>query len=444
MVPHDGKPVMSKIQRIAVVGSGISGLASAWLLGRRHAVTLYEANDYLGGHTHTHDVRVGGRDHRVDTGFIVFNPTHYPLLTRLFDELGVRSQPTQMSLSVRNETSGLEYNATSLATLFCQRRNLFSPRFFGLIRDILRFNREARALLAVAGPGPTLGDYLARNRYGAAFRDEHLVPMSSALWSAPPREVLEFPAKYLVQFLANHEMLQVTRRAPWRVVQGGSSTYIQALTTRWNVTARLGCPVLRIERSGGHVTVESLAGRERYDQVVLACHSDQALELLSAPTRAERDILGAIGYQPNRVLLHTDASVMPQRPRAWAAWNALIPQGPATPCTVSYWMNLLQGIDSAEPLIVTLNPTRPIDPAKVLRSLHYAHPAYTQASVAARARKAEIQGARRIWFAGAYWGWGFHEDGMRSAVDVAAALGVAWPVRAAHPARLAEARELAA
>jgi uncharacterized protein len=441
---HEGKLAMSKVQRIAVIGSGISGLASAWLLGRRHAVTLYEANDYLGGHTHTHDVRVAGRDHRVDTGFIVFNPAHYPLLTRLFDELGVRSQPTHMSLSVRNETSGLEYNATSLATLFCQRRNLLSPRFFGLVRDILRFNREARALLTMAGPGPTLGDYLAQNRYGAAFRDEHLVPMSSALWSAPPREVLEFPAKYLVQFFSNHEMLQVSGRAPWRVVQGGSSTYIQALAARWNVTARLGCPVLRIERSGSHVTVESLAGRERYDQVVLACHSNQALELLSTPTPAERDILGAIGYQPNRVILHTDASVMPQRPRAWAAWNALIPREPGSLCTVSYWMNLLQGLDSAEPLIVTLNPTRSIDPAKVLRSLVYAHPVYTQASVAARARKADIQGAWRTWFAGAYWGWGFHEDGMRSAVEVAAALEVPWPALAVPAAPLREARELAA
>ena len=436
---------MSEVQRIAVVGSGISGLASAWLLGHHHAVTLYEANVYLGGHTHTHTVRVGGRIHRVDTGFIVYNPVHYPLLTRLFAELGVSSQPTQMSLSVRNEATGLEYNATSLATLFCQRRNLFSPRFFGLIRDILRFNREARTVLSVAGAGPTLGDYLLDQGYGAAFRDEHLVPMSSALWSAPPREVLEFPVKYLVQFLANHEMLQVSGRAPWRVVQGGSATYVRALSARWNVTTRLGCQVTGIDRSGGDVVVvDTLDGSERYDQVVLACHSDQALKLLATPTCAERDILGAIGYQPNRVILHTDASVMPQRPRAWAAWNALIPEESGAPCTVSYWMNLLQGIESAEPLIVTLNPTRRIDPAKVLRSLQYAHPVYTEASVAARARKAEIQGGRRTWFAGAYWGWGFHEDGMRSAVEVAAALEVPWPARAIGSDPLPAARELAA
>jgi predicted NAD/FAD-binding protein len=443
-MPRDGMRHMSKVERIAVIGSGISGLASAWLLARRHAVTLYEANDYLGGHTHTHQVVVGGRAHRVDTGFIVFNPAHYPLLTRLFEELGVHSQPTRMSLSVRNEASGLEYNATSLATLFCRRRNLLSPRFYGLIRDILRFNREARALLSIAGAGPTLGEYLAEHGYGAAFRDEHLVPMTSALWSAPPREVLEFPARYLVQFLANHEMLQVNGRVPWRVVAGGSATYVEALTARWNVTAHVGCAVVRVERTAGHVAVHSLAGSERFDQVVLACHSDQALKLLAAPSRAERDILGAIRYQPNRVILHTDTAVMPQRPRAWAAWNALIPREPGTACTVSYWMNLLQGIDSAEPLIVTLNPTRPLDPAKVLRALHYAHPLYTHASVAARARKAEIQGARRTWFAGAYWGWGFHEDGMRSAVEVAAALEVPWPAHAARPASRPAVREIAA
>jgi predicted NAD/FAD-binding protein len=272
--------------------------------------------------------------------------------------------------------------------------------------------------------------------------------MSSALWSAPPREVLEFPAKYLVRFLANHEMLQVSGRVPWRVVQGGSATYIEALAARWNVAVRLGCPVMRIERTGGHVVVDSRAGSEQFDQVVLACHSDQALGLLAAPTRPERDILGAIGYQPNRVILHTDSSVMPQRARAWAAWNALVPREPGTAATVSYWMNLLQGIESTEPLIVTLNPTRPIDPAKVLRTLSYAHPVYSHASVAARARKSEIQGACRTWFAGAYWGWGFHEDGMRSAVEVASALGAAWPARApaptARPAAPPESRELAA
>ena len=435
---------MNKLQRIAVVGGGIAGLASAWLLGKRHRVTLFEANDHLGGHTDTHEVMVGGRRHHVDTGFIVFNPVHYPLLTRLFAELGVRSQPTTMSLSVRNEASGLEYNATSLSTLFCQRRNLFSPRFIGLVRDILRFNREARELLALEESGPTLSEYLRANRYGSAFRDEHLVPMTSALWSAPPLAALDFPAKYLIQFLENHEMLQVNGRAPWRVVKGGSARYVEALCERWNVNVRSGSAVSRVERTGAGVAITSASGTEHFDQVVLACHSDQALNLLSDPSTRERDILGAIGYQPNRVILHTDASVMPRHRRAWAAWNAFIPAATASTCTVSYWMNLLQGIDSTEPLIVSLNPVQPIDPAKVLRTLDYAHPQYTHASVAARARKAQIQGERRTWYAGAYWGWGFHEDGMRSAVDVAEHLGAPWIEASAPTPAPAASRELAA
>ena len=454
--PAGDEPGRAAARRVAVIGSGISGLASAWFLSRRYAVTLFEASDYLGGHTHTHDIVLGGRHHRVDTGFIVFNAAHYPLLTRLFETLGVRSQPTPMSLSVRNEASGLEYNATSLSGLFCQRRNAFSPRFWGMIRDILRFNREAPALLALEGPGPTIGEYLAAHGYGAAFGDEHLVPMASALWSAPPGRIASFPARYLVEFLANHQMLQIGRRTPWRVVQGGSTTYVEALRKRWKVAVRIESPVSRIEGGNDHVTVVSAAGREHFDHAVLACHSDQALALLAEPSRREREILGAIGYQPNRVVLHTDAAAMPENPRAWAAWNALIPRTDGEACTVSYWMNRLQGIDSAKPLIVTLNPTRRIDARHILRELSYAHPVYDQASVAARARKAEIQGARRTWFAGAYWGWGFHEDGMRSALDVAEALGAGWPEdparsegggrseRAARPPAPSRAPELAA
>lgn len=435
---------MNKLERIAVVGAGVAGLVSAWLLDKRHRVTLFEANDHLGGHTHTHEVMVGGRRHCVDTGFIVFNPMHYPLLMRLFAELGVDSQPTTMSLSVHNEGSGLEYNASSLSTLFCQRRNLFSPRFLGLVRDILRFNREARELLSFQGAGPTVSEYLRENRYGSAFRDEHLVPMISALWSAPPLETLEFPAKYLVQFLENHRMLQVNGRAPWRVVRGGSARYVEALCGRWNVTVRSRSPVTHVERTGAGVAITSASGTEHFDHVVLACHSDQALKLLGDPSEREREILGSIGYRPNRVILHTDASVMPRHPRAWAAWNAVIPAGSARACTVSYWMNLLQGIDSAEPLIVSLNPSQPIDTTKVLRTLEYAHPEYTHTSVAARARKTQIQGERRTWFAGAYWGWGFHEDGMRSAAEVAARLGAPWIERPAPTLALATSRELAA
>lgn len=424
--------------RIAVIGAGISGLASAWLLSRRHQVTLLEANDYLGGHTHTHEVRLGSGPQRVDTGFIVFNPRYYPLLTRLFEELGVESEPTTMSFSVRNESSGLEYNASSLSGLFCQRRNLFSPRFLGMIRDLLRFYREAPALLEEVGPGPTLGEYLERGRYGAAFRDEHLVPMASALWSSPPRQILAFPARYLVRFLANHQMLKVSERPAWRVVRGGSARYVEAMRARWRVEERPRTPVRRVRRGAGEVEVTTDGGSASFDQVVFACHSDQALAMLADPSPAEREVLGAIRYQPNEVVLHTDASALPRDRRAWAAWNALVPRDPTDACTVSYCMNLLQGIDAPEPLVVTLNPVRPPDPRLVLRTMRYHHPIYTHESVAAQGRKGEIQGMRRSWFAGAYWGWGFHEDGVQSAAEVAAALDAPWseaPPRAAPPKR---------
>ncbi|MDF3981673.1 NAD(P)/FAD-dependent oxidoreductase [Luteibacter sahnii] len=404
--------------RIAIIGSGISGLASAWLLGREHEVVLFEANDYLGGHTHTHDIELDGRHYRVDSGFIVHNPAHYPLLHGLFDELGVASQPTTMSFSVRNEATGLEYNATTLDTLFCQRRNLLSPRFIGMVRDLMRFYREAPSVLDLADAGPSLGDYLARHGYGAAFRDEHLVPMASALWSSPPESILKFPVQYLVRFMANHQMLQVNDRPQWQVVRGGSRTYIEAMRTRWRVTERLSSPVRSVRRDADGVALVSSHGTERFDQVIFACHSDQALSLLDDASNAERTVLGAIPYQVNDTVLHTDASVLPSHRKAWAAWNALLPAAPGEACTVSYYMNLLQRIESPRPFIVSLNQTGRIDPARILRRMTYAHPVYTAATVRAQSRKGDIQGVNRYWFAGAYWGWGFHEDGMRSAMDV--------------------------
>ena len=387
---------------------------------------MFEANDYFGGHTHTHDITLHGRHYAVDTGFIVHNPRHYPLLNALFAELGVESQPTTMSFSVRNEASGLEYNATDLDTLFCQRRNLVSPRFWGMLRDLSRFYREAPALLDMTGEGPTLGDYLAQGGYGAMFRDEHLVPMASALWSSASARILAFPAKYLVRFMANHQMLQVSDRPQWNVVRGGSNTYVDALRARWCVQERLNTPVKMLLRDHDGVTVFTPGGAERFDQIVLACHSDQALRLLNDASDAERSILGHLPYQANETVLHTDASLLPRRRKAWAAWNASIPRDAGEVCTVSYCMNLLQGIDAPEPFVVTLNRTDAIDPAKILRRMQYHHPVYSHASVAAQARKAEIQGLRRTWFAGAYWGWGFHEDGIRSAVEVAQALGMPW------------------
>jgi predicted NAD/FAD-binding protein len=431
--------------RIAVVGSGIAGLASAWLLSRQHEVTLFESGSYLGGHTHTHDVQQQGKNYRVDSGFIVHNPRHYPLLTRLFSDLGVASQPTTMSFAVHNEASGLEYNASTLDTLFCQRRNLLSPRFIGMVRDLTRFYREAPELLQHPDDATTLGDYLLQHRYGNAFRDEHLIPMASALWSSPAEQILRFPALYLVQFMANHQMLQISDRPEWRVVKGGSSSYVRALRARWSVQERLNCPVRAVHRHAGHVEVQSAAGSESFDQIVLACHSDQALALLADADPRERSILGAMPYQVNDTVLHTDASLLPRRRKAWAAWNAWLPRDPAQSCTVSYCMNLLQGIESPEPFVVTLNRTAAIDPDKVLARMRYHHPVYSVDSVAAQTRKGEIQGKRLTWFAGAYWGWGFHEDGMRSAVNVAEGLGIRWAGGiSAVPATAAAAEELAA
>lgn len=417
--------------RIAVIGSGVSGLVCAWLLSREHEVTLFESNGYLGGHTHTHDIERRGRRFAVDSGFIVHNPRNYPLLTRLLGELRVPSSPTTMSFSVCNEATGLEYSAATLNALFCQRRNLLSPRFLGMVRDLLRFYREAAALLETAGEGPTLGDYLDGHGFGTAFREEHLIPMASALWSSPPTRILSFPARYLVQFMANHRMLAVRGRPEWRVVCGGSASYVRALRARWRVHVRLDCPVRAIRRQAAHVLVTATGDTERFDHAVLACHSDQALSLLTDASERERDILGAIAYQPNEAVLHTDPTLLPSRRAAWAAWNAFIPRDRDAPCTVSYCMNLLQRLDSPEPFVVTLNRSQAIDPAKVLRRMQYHHPVYTHRSVTAQRRRAEISGVNRTWFAGAYWGWGFHEDGIRSAVDVAAGFGIRWGVPAA-------------
>jgi len=337
-----------------------------------------------------------------------------------------------MSFSMHSDRSGVEYNATSLDGLFCQRRNLVSPRFWGMLADLRRFYRDAPLLLAEA-EGPTLGQYLRQQRFGDAFVEEHLLPMASALWSSPTATVLDFPARYLVQFMANHQMLQMTGRPPWRVVKGGSARYVDALRGRWRVHERLETPVQAVERMPWGARVHSSAGIEGFDEVILACHSDQALALLADADPVESAVLGAIRYQANEAVLHTDASLLPSNRKAWAAWNAHVPDDPSAPCTVSYCMNLLQGLPGDTPLVVTLNRSDAIDPSKVLRRLHYAHPVHDHAAVRAQRRWGEIQGHRHTWFAGAYWGWGFHEDGIASARRMVDALrartGIASPLR---------------
>lgn len=413
--------------RIAVVGAGISGLAAAWLLSRRHQVVLFEKDLRLGGHTHTHRVEIEGRPYAVDSGFIVFNPVHYPLFTRLLQELGVGSQPSSMSFSVHEEATGFEYNATDLPGLFARRRNLISPRFWRMLSGILRFYREAPRLLETAPLELSLGEFLRREGYPEPFARLHLIPMASALWSAPPEGVLDYPLRFLLRFMANHHMLQVRGRPPWRVVQGGSSRYIEAMRANWSVEERLGCPVKAVMRGARGVELESAAGREVFDELVLACHSDQALSLLADPSPQERAILGAIPYQRNEAVLHTDARELPRRPRCHAAWNARIPADPSAHCTVSYCMNILQSLDAPERICVSLNRGEKIAPERVLARMVYEHPQFTLAACAAQERREEIDGQRHTHYCGAYWGFGFHEDGLRSAVEVAARLGVSWP-----------------
>lgn len=412
--------------KIAVIGSGIAGMGCAYLLSRQHEVVLYEKETRLGGHTHTHAVRQGNRDYQIDTGFIVFNPDNYPLLSKLFNELNVVSQKTEMGFSVQNAASGLEYNATNLNAMFCQRRNLVSPKFIRMTRDILRFYRECPKLLALTDDGPSLAEYLAANRYSRLFIEDHIVPMACALWSSPSDTIAQFPAKYLVQFMHNHHMLQINERPEWRVVQGGSSSYIRALEKNWAATVRLNAGVQSVTRGNNNVRITTATGDDIVDEVVFACHSDQALALLTDATLQEREILGNLQYQENETVLHTDDTILPKNRKAWAAWNAYIPKSKNEACTVSYCMNILQSVQSEQPFVVTLNRTADIAPDKIIAKMRYHHPVFTQASVKAKTRRQEINGINHTWFAGAYWGFGFHEDGLRSGVDVAHALGVDW------------------
>lgn len=411
--------------KIAIIGSGIAGLTSAYLLNRRHEVTLFEASDWIGGHTHTVDVRLDGRDYAIDTGFIVFNDWTYPNFIRLLEQLGVASRPTEMSFSVHDPDSGCEYNGNNLNSLFAQRRNLLSPSFLGMLRDILRFNREALRDLAEEriGGDITLGDYLARGRYGRRFIDHYIVPMGAAIWSMSLEDMLDFPLQFFVRFFKNHGLLSVNDRPQWRVIAGGSSAYVAPLTASFRERIRLNCPVWLVERDEDGVTLLSPAGRERFDKVVFACHSDQALALLAAPSPAERQILGALRYAGNDVVLHTDTRLLPQRPLAWASWNYRL-GGPARqPAAVTYNMNILQGIEAAKTFCVSLNQTAAIDPAKILGRYNYAHPQYSLAGIAAQARWRELYGQQHTFYCGAYWANGFHEDGVVSALRVADAFG---------------------
>lgn len=418
--------------RIAIVGTGVSGLAAAHRLRRWHDLVLFESEDRIGGHTHTHDLEIGGKSVAVDTGFIVFNDWTYPRFIGILKELGVEWQWSDMSFSVRSEKSGVEYNGASLDALFAQRRNAFRPEFLGMVRSILRFNKEAPKLLEGEGDpwdGPSLGEFIERGRYGKAFERDYIVPMGAAIWSATREKMLAMPARFFVRFFVNHGMLSVNDRPTWRTVKGGSSQYIAPIVAPFEPCIRLSRPVQRVKRNGDHVLISSAGETEVFDHVIFACHSDQALEVLADPSDAERRILGALPYQRNEALLHTDASIMPRSRKAWASWNYHLLEADAAgqaPVAVTYWMNRLQNIEASEELLVTLNRDRDVDPSKVLKRLVYHHPVFTTEGVRAQARWEEISGVRHTSYCGAYWFSGFHEDGVRAGERVAEALGAKW------------------
>lgn len=414
--------------KVAVVGSGISGLLSAWLLHRGgHEVWLIEADHRLGGHTHTVPVARGGRTWQIDTGFIVFNEVNYPGFTRLLRELGVTSQPSIMSFSVRDDASGFEYGGHDFNSLFAQRRNLLNPRHWGMLRDILRFNKLAASLKADddLGDGETVGAFIARHNLGTAFRERYLLPMAGAIWSLPRQEVLAVPIAFVARFMNNHRMLQVEGRPEWRTVTGGSWTYVCAITAPFRERIRTGLRLRALRRRSTEVSLRFAHGSETYDAVVLALHSDQALALLEDPSAAEEQILGALPYQTNTAVLHTDQRLLPRRSAARAAWNAHIGIS-GNDAAVTYDLSTLQGLCAPERFLVTLGRPAAMDPSSIIARMEYQHPRFTPGAVAARRRHAEISGHRRTYFAGAYWGYGFHEDGVQSAIRVAAQLGFTW------------------
>ena len=429
------------MRRVAVVGSGISGLAVAHALAPEAAVTLFEAERWFGGHAHSVDVRLEGIEHAVDTGFLVFNEHTYPQLIALFDRLGVASAPSEMSFSVQAPANGWEWCGSDLNGVFAQRRNLLSPRFLGMLAEVLRFNRLATSIALRNGDAEldeSIGGFLDRHRFGRTFRDGYLLPMVGCIWSCPTAQMLHFPVGTLIRFCHNHGLIQLTGRPQWRTVRGGSKHYVDKLLA--SITdARLATPVRAVRRlppgaGTAGVIVATDAGSERYDEVVLACHSDQALALLADASAQERQVLGAIRYQPNRAVLHTDSTVLPRRQRAWAAWNcerAADPDEEAAGVCLHYLINRLQPLPWKTPVMVSLNPLRPIQADAVIGQWDYAHPVFDRAAVQAQRQVPALQGCSHVWFCGAWTRYGFHEDGLMSGLAVADGLRARWAAQAA-------------
>ncbi len=406
--------------KIAIVGSGISGLTAAHVLHPDHEITLFEADSRLGGHTNT--IRVDGPDETqwVDTGFIVFNDRNYPNFERLLEELEVTSKPSHMSFSVADGLGKFEYAGTPRG-VFARPAHLISPSFLRMLADFHRFNREAQELIGMGTSSPSLGDWLDEHNFSKQFVERLIVPQVSAVWSADPAQMWSFPASFMAEFFDNHGMYSLRDRPKWKTVDGGSVRYVESVTEQFGDRIRPSAPVRRIERLDDRVLIEADGCEtEAFDEVVIATHSDQALEMLADPSQAEQEILGSIPYLPNEAVLHTDSSLMPRRRAAWASWNYHLGQEAAERSTVTYWMNNLQRLDSATDFFVTLNRSGAVDPAKVLKTIHYSHPMFTVDGVRERERRWEISGVNRTRYAGAYWGWGFHEDGVKSALDACA------------------------
>lgn len=410
--------------KIAIIGTGISGLTCGYYLHKHHDVTLFEANDYIGGHTATVDVEVQGKSYAIDTGFIVYNDRTYPNFMRMMKEVGVKGVPTQMSFSVKNAATGLEYNGHTLSTLFAQKRNLLNPTFYRFIFEILRFNKLAKSsaesdksLLATQ----TLGDFLSHHRFSDYFTQNYILPMGAAIWSSTLADMRAFPLGFFLRFFLNHGLLDVVNRPQWYVIEGGSRSYIGPLTQGFADQIRLNSPVTSVSRDSAGVTVMSNGNSERFDRVIFACHSDQALAMLAEPTQSELSILGAMEYQSNEVVLHCDESLLPVRRSAWASWNYALDGSEDEQSrlpTLTYDMNILQHIESDTTFCVSLNSSNVIDRSKILRTFTYSHPVFSTQSIEAQQHREKLWGQNNTWFCGAYWYNGFHEDGVKSALDV--------------------------
>jgi len=404
--------------KIAIIGTGIAGNVAAYHLAREHEITVYEANDYVGGHTHTHSLDWQGQQLSVDSGFIVFNRETYPNFIRLLQEIGVEAQPSIMSFSVKSERNGLEYNGSTLNQLFAQRRNLLRPSFYRMVRDALRFFRESRELLDRWDEKLTLGSYLFNRRYSREFIDQFIIPMGAAIWSSDPVQMFRFPACYFVRFFKNHGLLGVDEQLQWYVIKGGSRSYVEKLVAGFRDRIRTNAPVTEVRRFPSHVEATTIDGSvDRYDQVFIASHSDQALRMLHDASPLEREVLGAMRFQQNEAVLHTDETLLPKSRRAWASWNYHILEDYRQPAALTYNMNLLQSLPGKTQFLVTLNHTDAIDPDKILKRMTYDHPVYTTEAVAAQQRQGEINGINRTYYMGAYWRHGFHEDGVVSALN---------------------------